>query len=95
MNNEQLAVWLSNHPRLMETDYQHDIQKLKGIVLLLYFTIMCTSTHLYQIFFIHKINIEVNMDGYTFLTLDKGSLEQFGLSAQFRTPLMIIIEEMV
>ena len=30
LNNEQLAVWLSNHPRLRGTDYQHDIQKLKG-----------------------------------------------------------------
>ena len=30
MNNEQLALWLSNHPDLVGTDYQSDIDKLKG-----------------------------------------------------------------
>lgn len=33
MNNEQLARWLSNHPSLIGTDYQEDIDKLKGIML--------------------------------------------------------------
>jgi hypothetical protein len=32
MNNEQLALWLSNHPDLVGTDYQSDIDKLKGRV---------------------------------------------------------------
>ena len=31
MSNEQLALWLSNHPKLRGTDYQQDISKLKGI----------------------------------------------------------------
>ena len=31
MNNEQLALWLTNHPSLIGTDYQEDIEKLKGI----------------------------------------------------------------
>ena len=31
LNNEQLVVWLSNHPRLRGTDCQHDIRKLKRI----------------------------------------------------------------
>ena len=30
MNNEQLALWLSNHPDLVGTDYQSDVDKLKG-----------------------------------------------------------------
>jgi hypothetical protein len=30
LNSEQLGVWLSNHPKLRETDYQYDIGKLKG-----------------------------------------------------------------
>ena len=30
MSNEQLALWLSNHPKLKGTDYQQDISKLKG-----------------------------------------------------------------
>ena len=30
MSNEQLALWLSNHPNLTGTDYQEDITKLKS-----------------------------------------------------------------
>ena len=30
MSYEQLAVWLTNHPRLVGADYQQDINKLKG-----------------------------------------------------------------
>ena len=30
MSNEQLALWLSNHPDLTGTDYQEDITKLKS-----------------------------------------------------------------
>ena len=30
MNNEQLAVWLTNHPSLTGTDYDEDIRKLRG-----------------------------------------------------------------
>ena len=32
LNNEQLALWLQNHPRLIGNDYQEDINKLKGTV---------------------------------------------------------------
>jgi hypothetical protein len=28
---EQLAVWLTNHPRFEGADYQQDISKLKGM----------------------------------------------------------------
>ena len=31
MSYEQLAVWLTNHPRFVAADYQQDISKLKGI----------------------------------------------------------------
>ena len=30
LNNEQLALWLLNHPNLAGTDYEDDINKLKG-----------------------------------------------------------------
>ena len=29
-NYEQLAVWLTNHPKFVGADYQQDITKLKG-----------------------------------------------------------------
>ena len=31
MSYEQLAVWLTNHPKLVGEGYQQDINKLKGI----------------------------------------------------------------
>ena len=43
----------------------------------------------------YKINIEAKMDGYAFLSMDKGSLEQLGLSVELQTPLMKIIEDLV
>ena len=30
MSNEQLALWLRNHPSLSGTDYEEDISKLSG-----------------------------------------------------------------
>ena len=30
MNNEQLAIWLRNHPNLSGTDYEEDISILRG-----------------------------------------------------------------
>ena len=30
MSYEQLAVWLTNHPKFVRADYQQDISKLKG-----------------------------------------------------------------
>ena len=30
LNNEQLALWLQNHPNMAGTDYRDDINKLKG-----------------------------------------------------------------
>ena len=34
LNNEQLALWLQSHPRLTDTDYRQDINKLKGTLLM-------------------------------------------------------------
>ena len=31
MSYEQLAVWLTNHPKLVGVRYQQDINKLKGM----------------------------------------------------------------
>ena len=30
MSNEQLALWLRNHPSLSEGEYEEDISKLRG-----------------------------------------------------------------
>ena len=30
MSYDQLAVWLTNHPKFVGADYQQDISKLKG-----------------------------------------------------------------
>ena len=30
MSNEQLALWLRNHPSLSGTNYEEDISKLRG-----------------------------------------------------------------
>lgn len=39
LNNEQLSLWLQNHPSLIGTDYREDINKLKGTL------ILCHVTH--------------------------------------------------
>ena len=31
MNYEELAVWLTNHPKFVGADYQQDIGKLRGM----------------------------------------------------------------
>jgi hypothetical protein len=50
MSNEQLALWLRNHPSLSGTDYKEDIGKLRGthaacystiVLLLLLYNVMC------------------------------------------------------
>ena len=35
MSNEQLALWLSRHPKLVGTDFSEDINKLRGIIVIL------------------------------------------------------------
>ena len=42
MSNEQLALWLRNHPSLSGTDYDADISKLRGTQHLLIIT--CTMS---------------------------------------------------
>ena len=32
MSNEQLALWLRNHPSLSGTNYEEDISKLRGML---------------------------------------------------------------
>jgi hypothetical protein len=39
--------------------------------------------------------IDAKISGNTFLNLDKNSLEDYGLSTEFKIPLMKIIEEVV
>ena len=89
LNSEQLGVWLSNHPKLRKTDYQHDIGKLKGCqqsIMGKYVNIVMLSCHYI---------IEAKISGDNLLGLRKSSLEQFGLSTEFQILLMKIIEDMV
>jgi hypothetical protein len=39
--------------------------------------------------------VDAKISGDTFLSLDKASLEHYGLSTKFKTPLMKIIDEVV
>ena len=41
------------------------------------------------------VTIDAKLSGNTFVSLDKDSLEHYGLSTEFKTPLMKIIEEVV
>ena len=41
------------------------------------------------------MTVDAKISGNDFLSLKKDSLEQFGLSTEFQTPLMKIIEEIV
>ena len=34
MSNEQLALWLNRHPKLVGTDFSEDINKLRGITVI-------------------------------------------------------------
>ena len=70
----------------MGVDYQYDIGKLKGIII-----ILCIS----YIIILKFVTIDAKLSGSTFVSLDKDSLEHYGLSTEFKTPLMKIIEEVV
>ena len=73
----------------MQVDYRHDIGKLKGIIILL------TSTHHKCIHSFLQLHVDAKVSGDVFLSLDKASLEHYGLSTEFQTPLMKLIEEVV
>ena len=86
LDYEQLFMWLCAHPRFVGVDYQHDIGKLKGKLIIL-------ITYPYTVFIFMTVDAKVSGD--IFLSLNKGSLEHYGLSTEFQTPLMKIIEEVV
>ena len=73
----------------MVVDYRQDIGKLKGIIISL------TSTHYKYIRSFLRLHVDAKVSGDVFLSLNKDSLEHYGLSTEFQTPLMKIIEEMV
>ena len=87
LDHEQLSRWLSHHPRFMQVDYRHDIGKLKGIII-----------SIKPYIFIHsflRLHVDAKISGDVFLSLDEDSLEHYGLSTEFQTPLIKIIEEVV
>ena len=56
---------------------------------------MTLYIHIFASTILFMLNTEAKVDGSAFLSLDKGSLEQFGLSTEFQTQLMKIFEEIV
>ena len=73
----------------METEYQHDIGKLKGSHALYMLRLLTRYSH-------SCINIiEAQINGNELLSLDKGSLGKLGLSTEFEIPLMEIIKDLV
>ena len=89
LDHEQLFLFLCNHPRFMGVDYRHDIGKLKGIII-----ILITYPYIVKICILFTI-VDAKISGNVFLSLDKDSLEHYGLSTEFQIPLMKIIEEVV
>ena len=73
----------------MAIDYRQDIGKLKGIIISL------TSTHCKYIHSFFRLHVDAKVSGDVFLSLNKVSLERYGLSTEFQSPLMKIIEEVV
>ena len=57
MNYDQVALWLTNHPHFVGSDYQEDIQKLKGM----YIT---NSTTMHNILLL-CLTFELKFDSYT------------------------------
>ena len=87
LSQEQLFLWLCDHPRLRGIDYKYDIGKLKGKYALLHvYSFTCSFI---------LVTLDARISANEFLTLKKDTLEQFGLSAKFQIPLMKIIEEEV
>ena len=73
----------------MAVDYRQDIGKLKGII------ISIIATHCKYIHSFLRLHLDAKVSGDVFLSLNKDSLERYGLSTEFQTPLMKIIEKVV
>jgi hypothetical protein len=90
MSYQQLAVWLTNHSQFVgEDDYQQDISKLKGILIIVYRYNVNTS--LLQLLFY----VDAKINGRAFLSLNESRLERSGVSLGFQCTLMDIIENLV
>ena len=77
-------MWLCDHPEFKGVDYRSDIGKLKGMHV----------TWLYRYSLI-LVSADAKISGDVFLKLDEDSLEHYGLSAEFQTPLMKIVKKVV
>ena len=69
-NHEQLAVWLSNHPKFVGKGYQQDISKLKGMQML--GSIILLNNILSQ----HSLTLDARINGDVFLSLNESRLGQ-------------------
>ena len=74
----------------MQVDYRYDIGKLKGMIIAIP---SIHSKHIHSL--ILRLHVDAKISGDVFLSLDEDSLEHYGLSTEFQTPLMKIIEEVV
>ena len=90
LNNEQIMMMLNNHPILMGADYHNDIGRLKGMISDQVHGLTLTNDHNKFI-----LTTEANLSGKELLSLDKESLEQFGISTGFQTSIMKIIVDLV
>jgi hypothetical protein len=102
MSNEQLALWLKNHPSLTGTDYEEDISKLRGthaacanIIIIQCHDIVFVALYCIVIVILLSNSLDARINGPVFLNLNESSLRQFGISLGFRFAVMSIIEDMV
>ena len=88
MSNEQLALWLRNHPSLSGTNYEEDITKLRG-------TLPDMVLMLVTIVLVVIFCLDARINGHIFLSLNESRLERFSVSVGFQFAIMNIIEDMV
>ena len=91
MNNEQLALWLRNHPSLSGTNYEEDISKLRGTLSNTVLIITLVPMVVIRLL----LCLDARINGHVFLSLNESRLERFSVSVGFQFAIMNIIEDMV
>ena len=93
MSNEQVALWLRNHPSLSGTNYEEDISKLRGMLpdTMLIINVILVIIVVTILLFC----LDARINGHVFLSLNESRLERFSVSVGFQFAIMNIIEDMV
>ena len=92
MSNEQLALWLRNHPSLSGTNYEEDISKLRGT---LSDTVLIITMLVAIVILILLLCLDARINGNVFLSLNESRIKELGISLGFKFAIMNIIEGMV